>query len=86
LRLERFEKTLNDEGRASCAQVMAIDERGIRYDLTCTRKAICHWPFDGYLLNEGTFEFRLSDGRIGYGLLELGVRAGRYSESSGQQG
>lgn len=78
MRLERFEKTLNDQGCASSARVAAVDDRGVRYELTCTRKAVCHWPFDGYLLNEGAFEFRLSDGRIGYGLLELGVRAGHY--------
>lgn len=78
LRLEHFDEVLNDEGRASSARVAAVDDRGVRYELTCTRKAVCHWPFDGYLLNEGAFEFRLSDGRIGYGLLELGVRAGHY--------
>jgi len=76
LSLEEFTTTLNDEGRATSAKVIAVDDKGQRYDIDCIRQAICHWPFDGYVLNEGAFEFRLPDGRVGYGLLELGCRLG----------
>jgi predicted secreted hydrolase len=76
LSLEEFSTTLNEEGRATEALVRATDANGQKYDITCMRKAICHWPFDGYLLNEGIFEYRLPDGRVGYGLLELGTRLG----------
>ncbi len=78
LTLEDFTTTLNDEGRAVSAKVTAIDGNGQRYHINCIRHAICHWPFDAYVLNEGAFEFRLDDGRIGYGLLELGCRLGTY--------
>ncbi len=78
LTLESFETTLNEEGRATSATVRSVDGDGRRYDLDCIRQAICHWPFDAYVLNEGAFEFRLADGRVGYGLLELGCRLGDY--------
>ena len=67
---------MNDEGRALSARVAAVDGQGRRYDIDCIRQAVAHWPFDGYVLNEGAFEFRLADGRVGYGLLELGCRLG----------
>lgn len=78
LTLDRYDTVLNSEGKAVSAQVDATDDQGTQYRITATRRAVCHWPFDGYLLNEGAFEFQLSDGRIGYGLLELGVGTGGY--------
>lgn len=78
LTLEDFSVKLNEEGRAISASVAAVDSAGQRYDIDCIRRAVCHWPFDGYVLNEGAFEFRLADGRVGYGLLELGSRLGVY--------
>lgn len=76
MKLERYEATFNDEHKPVSAIVAAVDAGGTRYEMTCTRKGLIHWPFDGYLLNEAAFEFRLADGRLGYGLLEMGVRAG----------
>ncbi len=76
LSLEEFTTTLNDEGRALSAKVAAVDGKGRRFEIDCIRQAVVHWPFDAYVLNEGAFEFRLADGRVGYGLLELGCRLG----------
>lgn len=76
MKLERYEATLNEEYKPVSAFVSAVDADGRHYEMECTRKGLIHWPFDGYLLNEGAFEFRLTDGRVGYGLLEMGVRGG----------
>lgn len=76
LTLDSYTAELNSEGKAESAQITATDDTGTHYRLSAMRRAVCHWPFDGYLLNEGAFEFQLSDGRVGYGLLELGVGTG----------
>ncbi len=78
LTLDSYVTSLNSEGKAMSAEISATDDQGTHYQLNAVRMAVCHWPFDGYLLNEGAFEYQLSDGRIGYGLLELGVGTGGY--------
>lgn len=50
------------------------DEKGRTWEATGTRVGGFALPYDGFRVNETMFEYRLKDGRIGYGLCEHGVR------------
>ena len=73
---ERFDVVLGEEGKASSVSVAGRDERGRLWEVKGRRRSVVHWPWGGYLLNEAFFEYTLADGRLGYGLLELGYLLG----------
>lgn len=72
MKTERFEIELNEEHKARRVAIAARDGLGRLWEVEGRRRGVAHWPWGGYLLNEGFFEFTLADGRRGCGLLELG--------------
>ena len=72
MKTERCEIELNEEHKARRALIVGRDATGRVWEVEAKRRGVAHWPWGGYLLNEGFFEFTRSDGVRGYGLLELG--------------
>lgn len=77
LKISRQEMEVQlDEDDLTQKKVMIriTDEKGRDWEVTGKRIAKFALPFDGFLINETMFEYRLPQGQVGYGLCERGVR------------